>query len=358
MPADGHAEGGKANPLDLAVIGNCRIAALTDTRGRILWWCFPRFDADPVFSRLLAGDEEKGFCDVVMDGAVAWEAAYLRNTAIVETTIRDASGNAFRITDFTPRFKRFERVFNPPQIFRRIEPVAGLPRIKIRVRPTFNYGGPCASRAIGSNHIRYSGGADAAAPDHRWRPLLHRARDAVRADQARHLDPGTGRALRGSRRYRLARIPRAHPRLLARLGALARHPARVSGRDHPRRHHPEAVQLRGDGRHHRRPYHLHPRGAGHAAHLGLPLLLAARRFLRHQGAQSARRHADDGRVHPLHHQHRRRGRAAAPSRVRHRSRPSRSRSVSPPTSRASRAAAPSGWATRPPSSSSTTPTAA
>ena len=161
MPADGHADGGKANPLDLAVIGNCRIAALTDTRGRILWWCFPRFDADPVFSRLLAGQEEKGFCDVVMEGAVAWEAAYLRNTAVVETTIRDASGNAFRITDFTPRFKRFERVFNPPQIFRRIEPVAGLPRITIRVRPTFNYGGPCASRAIGSNHIRYSGGADA-----------------------------------------------------------------------------------------------------------------------------------------------------------------------------------------------------
>ena len=57
---------------------------------------------------------------------MAWEAAYLRNTAIVETTIRDANGNAFRITDFTPRFKRFERVFNPPQIFRRIEPVHGL----------------------------------------------------------------------------------------------------------------------------------------------------------------------------------------------------------------------------------------
>ena len=160
MPVNGHADGGKGNPLDLAVIGNCRIAALTDQRGRILWWCFPRFDADPVFSRLLAGPEEKGFCDVVMDGAVAWEASYQRNTAVVETTIRDASGNAFRITDFTPRFKRFERVFNPPQIFRRIEPVAGLPRITIRVRPTFNYGGPCASRAIGSNHIRYSGGAD------------------------------------------------------------------------------------------------------------------------------------------------------------------------------------------------------
>jgi GH15 family glucan-1,4-alpha-glucosidase len=65
-----------------------------------------------------------------------------------------------QITDFTPRFKRFERVFNPPQIFRRIEPVAGLPRIKIQIRPTFNYGQPTASRAMGSNHIRYAGGID------------------------------------------------------------------------------------------------------------------------------------------------------------------------------------------------------
>jgi GH15 family glucan-1,4-alpha-glucosidase len=156
MPVDGP----KANALDLAVIGNCRTAALTDPGGRIVWWCFPRFDSDPIFSRLVAGNEEKGFCDVVVDGVVASESAYVRNTAIVETVIRDSRGNALRITDFSPRFKRFERVFNPPQIFRRVEPVAGLPRIKIRVRPTFNYGGPVAARALGSNHIRYSGGAD------------------------------------------------------------------------------------------------------------------------------------------------------------------------------------------------------
>src|SRR5262249_49637076 len=125
--------------LDLAVIGNCRTAALPDTRGRLVWWCFPRFDSDPVFSRLLAGDEEKGFCDVCLEDVVASEADYVRNTAIVRTVLRDSSGNAVSITDFAPRFRRFERVFNPPQVFRRIEAAAGLPRIKIRVRPTFNY---------------------------------------------------------------------------------------------------------------------------------------------------------------------------------------------------------------------------
>ena len=59
-----------------------------------------------------------------------------------------------------PRFQRYERVFNPAQIFRRIEPLAGLPRIKIRVRPTFNYGEEPVSRAIGSNHMRFAGGVD------------------------------------------------------------------------------------------------------------------------------------------------------------------------------------------------------
>src|SRR5262249_50551516 len=137
-----------------------RTAALTDTAGRIVWWCFPRFDSDPVFSRLVAGEAEKGFCDVAMEGAVSHTAAYLRNTAIVQTTIADATRNVVRITEFTPRFMRFERVFNPPQIFRRIEPLAGLPRIRIRVRPTFNYGGPYSSRATGSNHIRFAGGND------------------------------------------------------------------------------------------------------------------------------------------------------------------------------------------------------
>jgi GH15 family glucan-1,4-alpha-glucosidase len=151
----------KVSTLDLGVIGNCRTAALLDAHGRIVWWCFPRFDSDPVFSRLLAGNEEKGFCDVSLEGAVAHEAAYIRNTAIVRTTVRDGAGNAVVITDFTPRFRRFERVFNPPQIFRRIEPAAGLPRITIRARPTFNYGQPYAGRALGSNHLRFTGGVDA-----------------------------------------------------------------------------------------------------------------------------------------------------------------------------------------------------
>ncbi len=141
--------------LDLAVIGNGRTAALVDPTSRLLWWCFPRFDSDPVFSRLLAGNEEKGFSDVVLDGMVDFQSEYVRNTAIVSTVLTDQQGNAIRITDFAPRFRQYGRMFRPPQLFRIIEPVAGLPRITIRVRPTHSYGKPLQRRTLGSNHIRY-----------------------------------------------------------------------------------------------------------------------------------------------------------------------------------------------------------
>lgn len=148
----------RRQPLDLAAIGNGRVAALINDSARIVWWCFPRFDADPVFSNLLSGDEEKGFLDVVLDGQHEVVSAYARNTAILETIIRDKDGNAIKVTDFAPRFEMFERMYHPAQIIRRIEPIAGLPRITIRLRPTRDYGVPRVVQAVGSNHIRYPGG--------------------------------------------------------------------------------------------------------------------------------------------------------------------------------------------------------
>ncbi|MGH1359087.1 MAG: glycoside hydrolase family 15 protein [Burkholderiaceae bacterium] len=146
-------------PLDLGLVGNGRVAALVNPLGRIVWWCYPRFDSNPVFSRLVAGDEEKGFTDVVLDGQVRTESSYERNSAIIRTELHDDQGNAVRITDFAPRFKMYGRNFRPAQIMRIIEPIAGLPRVTIRVRPTFDYGLESKGRA-GSNHIRYKLGHD------------------------------------------------------------------------------------------------------------------------------------------------------------------------------------------------------
>jgi GH15 family glucan-1,4-alpha-glucosidase len=144
--------------LDLAITGNGRTAALIEPGSRITWWCFPRFDSNPVFCRLLADEEEKGFTDVVLDGLADVASDYLRNTPVVVTTLTDDKGNAVRITDFAPRFQNFDRIYRAPQMIRIVEPVAGLPRIAIRFRPAFNYGNAVTHHSLGSNHIRYWGG--------------------------------------------------------------------------------------------------------------------------------------------------------------------------------------------------------
>ncbi len=130
--------------LDLAVIGNGRTAALVDPSARIVWWCLPRYDGDPVFCRLLSGDDEKGFTDVVLDGQVETRSDYVRNTAIVVTELIDSNGGAVRITDFAPRFQIYGRTFRPPQLIRIIEPISGMPRVTIRFRTTHRYGEPVA----------------------------------------------------------------------------------------------------------------------------------------------------------------------------------------------------------------------
>src|SRR5258708_22365890 len=100
--------------LDLGVIGNGSTAALVDPTARLVWWCYPRFDSDPIFSRLLAGDEEKGFADIVLHAMVDYQSEYLRNTAVVSTILRNRDGASVRVTDFAPRFRQFGRVFRPP----------------------------------------------------------------------------------------------------------------------------------------------------------------------------------------------------------------------------------------------------
>ena len=142
-------------PVDLAVVGNGRVAALINNRARMVWWCLPRFDGDPVFSRLLAGDEEKGFCDVLLDRQVQAKSQYERNTAIVTTLLTAEDGAQVKITDFAPRLRNFDRLLRPPQLMRVIQPVAGLPRVAIRVRPTQFYGNAVKRQVAGSSHITY-----------------------------------------------------------------------------------------------------------------------------------------------------------------------------------------------------------
>ena len=143
--------------LDLGVVGNCSIASLIDRKGRHVWHGLGRLDGDPVFNALLGGDDPQGgFMDVVVAGAKESRQRYLHNTAILETIIEGAGGTV-RLVDFAPRFRRFGRMFRPPMVVRRMEPVAGRPRVTVRLRPTFDYGARKAQLTSGSNHARFFG---------------------------------------------------------------------------------------------------------------------------------------------------------------------------------------------------------
>jgi GH15 family glucan-1,4-alpha-glucosidase len=150
--------------LDLGVVGNSSYGALVDKRGRVVWCCLPRFDGDPVFCHLLNGGDEvepstRGVFEVAVEGLVHSEQSYLPNTAVLVTRLYDEAGGCVEITDFAPRFFQYNRKFRPNTLVRIVRPAAGTPRIRIIVRPAFDYGASVPQITHGSNHIRFVGSA-------------------------------------------------------------------------------------------------------------------------------------------------------------------------------------------------------
>ena len=145
------------NTLELGLIGNCTISALIDRQARIVWSCFPRLDGDPIFSRLLDDDQDRGFFGIELDGAVRSEQSYLAHTAVLVTRLLDAEGDGIEITDFCPRYMHFGRAFRPTTIVRMVRPFGKAPRVRIVLRPHFAYGGQEPQFSRGSNHVSYVG---------------------------------------------------------------------------------------------------------------------------------------------------------------------------------------------------------
>ena len=145
--------------LDVGIIGNCSIAALVDKQARINWCCLPRFDGDPVFHSLLghtADAPKEGVFTVELDDFVSSEQTYVTNTAVLSTILHGRSGSV-QVIDFVPRFYWRDRAFRPQMLIRRLIPVSGSPRIRIRMKPRFDYGRLAPTVTSGSNHVRYVG---------------------------------------------------------------------------------------------------------------------------------------------------------------------------------------------------------
>src|SRR5690606_35982706 len=123
----------------------------------VTWLCWPRFDSSFVFGNLL--DEEKGgqFSILPATDDFSSRQYYIENTNVLRTEITTEDGT-YRVTDFAPRFRQFDRYFKPLMVVRKIEPIDRSPRIKVRCEPFYDYGKIKMSAHRGSNHIIFKGG--------------------------------------------------------------------------------------------------------------------------------------------------------------------------------------------------------
>jgi len=141
---------------DLGIIGNCSYLAYVDMASSIRWMCLPRFDSSFVFGSLL--DEEKGGNFQVIPDAkvISRRQYYMENTNILCTECSTASGS-YRITDFAPRFREYDRYYRPLMLVRKIQLLTGEPLIKVICDPVYEYGEKKPGIRQGSNHIQYTG---------------------------------------------------------------------------------------------------------------------------------------------------------------------------------------------------------
>ena len=85
---------------DYAAIGDCHGAALVGRDGAIDWCALRRFDAEPVFCRLLDADRG-GFWSIRPTGDYRVARSYLPDTNILRTVFATADGEV-ALTDFMP----------------------------------------------------------------------------------------------------------------------------------------------------------------------------------------------------------------------------------------------------------------
>ena len=84
---------------DYAIIGDCHSAALVGRSGSIDWLCWPRFDSDAVFARLL--DRDAGQFAISPLGPQRTRREYVKDTNVLVTEFETAGGR-LRLTDLMP----------------------------------------------------------------------------------------------------------------------------------------------------------------------------------------------------------------------------------------------------------------
>ena len=125
---------------DYAAIGDCHGAALVSRDGSIDWCMLQRFDADPVFCRLLDADRG-GFWSIQPSAAFEARRDYLPGSNILRTVFATDDGEV-ALTDFMPVGRRLDArahdyvTLNAPGwLVRRVEGLKGAVELIVRYRP-------------------------------------------------------------------------------------------------------------------------------------------------------------------------------------------------------------------------------
>jgi GH15 family glucan-1,4-alpha-glucosidase len=130
-----------------AVIGDCETAALVGLDGSIDWLCWPHFDSDACFARLL-GSEDNGRWILAPVGKVGKTTRkYRDHTLILETTF-EADDFAVMLIDFMPVRR------TNSDIVRIVKGIRGSAPMKMQLSLRFNYGAtvPWVTRSDGAIH--------------------------------------------------------------------------------------------------------------------------------------------------------------------------------------------------------------
>ena len=84
------------------MVGDCKTAALVGRDGSIDWLCWPRFDSDACFAKLLGGQSNGFWLIAPHEPIVSTTRRYRRDTLILETTFETAGGKATLIDFMLP----------------------------------------------------------------------------------------------------------------------------------------------------------------------------------------------------------------------------------------------------------------
>ncbi len=151
--------GGYVRIQDHGMIASNRTAALVAMNGTIDWACMPSFNSDPLFCSIL--DQHKGGYFAISPediNEVTTGQTYLEHTNILVTEFYRKGKTILRLTDFIPASEY--NTINFPEIHRYIETPSADVKIRIEMKPTFNYGKGSVSIEKGKNGFVFSSGKE------------------------------------------------------------------------------------------------------------------------------------------------------------------------------------------------------